>query len=137
MQKQSAKEEGICLFRKTSSAGTFSPAKNWMNDPNGLVYHNGEYHLFINIIEKPFWGPMHWGHAVSRDLVHWNIAYSPLSRQFGIHFSGSAVVDSKNTSGLGSEDNPPLIAFYVSRSCCCRRRTQKRNAIASHCLQHG
>ncbi len=93
----------------------FSPEKGWMNDPNGLVYHDGEYHLFYQ--HHPYssvWGPMHWGHAVSSDLIHWKhlpIALYPDS--LGYIFSGSAVSDSKNRSGLGTADNPPLIAFFT------------------------
>lgn len=93
----------------------FTPPAHWMNDPNGMVYHNGEYHLFYqHYPEKSVWGPMHWGHAVSTDLVHWEhmpVALYPDS--LGYIFSGSAVVDSKNTSGLGTAENPPLIAFFT------------------------
>ncbi|WP_016955470.1 glycoside hydrolase family 32 protein [Catenovulum agarivorans] len=93
----------------------FTPQANWMNDPNGMVYHNGEYHLFFQYYpEATVWGPMHWGHAVSKDLVHWQelpIALYP--DQHGWIFSGSAVADVNNTSGLGTKDNPPLIAIYT------------------------
>ncbi len=93
----------------------FSPAKNWMNDPNGMVYYEGEYHLFYQY--NPFgdkWGHMSWGHAVSRDLVHWE--HLPLALAEENHvmiFSGSAVIDWKNTSGFGSEDRPPMVAIYT------------------------
>lgn len=93
----------------------FSPASGWMNDPNGMVYYEGEYHLFYqHYPEDTQWGPMHWGHATSKDLVHWQhqpIAIYPDDK--GYIFSGSAVVDWNNTSGLGSADNPPLIAFFT------------------------
>lgn len=93
----------------------FSPAAHWMNDPNGMVYYKGEYHLFYqHYPEASVWGPMHWGHAVSRDLVHWEhlpIALYPDS--LGYIFSGSAVVDWNNTSGFGTPDNPPLVAFFT------------------------
>jgi fructan beta-fructosidase len=93
----------------------FSPKEKWMNDPNGMVYHNGEYHLFYQYYpDGTKWGPMHWGHAVSTDLVHWQhlpVALYPDS--LGYIFSGSAVLDKNNTSGLGTKDNPPLIAIYT------------------------
>ena len=93
----------------------FTPPSNWMNDPNGMVYLDGEYHLFYqhNPNDK-VWGPMHWGHAISKDLVHWEdlpIALYPDS--LGTIFSGSAVYDHHNTSGLGNKENPPLVAIFT------------------------
>lgn len=93
----------------------FSPEEKWMNDPNGLVYHDGIYHLFYQYYpEDIVWGPMHWGHATSKDMVHWDhhpVALYP--DEHGLIFSGSAVVDEKNTSGFGSETNPPLVAVFT------------------------
>ncbi len=93
----------------------FSPPAHWMNDPNGMVFYKGEYHLFYQYYpDSTVWGPMHWGHAVSKDLVHWEhlpIALYPDS--LGYIFSGSAMVDWKNTSGLGTQTDPPLIAIYT------------------------
>ncbi|MEL6194980.1 MAG: glycoside hydrolase family 32 protein, partial [Bacteroidota bacterium] len=93
----------------------FTPASMWMNDPNGMVFYEGEYHLFYqHYPEDNVWGPMHWGHAVSEDLVNWEhlpIALYPDS--LGYIFSGSAVVDWENTSGLGKEGKPPLIAIFT------------------------
>lgn len=92
----------------------FSPAANWMNDPNGMVYYDGEYHLFYQYYpDATVWGPMHWGHAISTDLVYWEhlpIALYPDS--LGYIFSGSAVIDWENTSGLGS-GGPPMIAIFT------------------------
>lgn len=86
-----------------------------MNDPNGLIYFEGEYHLFYQYHpDSNVWGPMHWGHAVSRDMVHWEhlpIALYPDS--LGYIFSGSAVIDWKNTSGLGQKGKPPMIAIFT------------------------
>lgn len=92
----------------------FSPDENWMNDPNGMVFFEDEYHLFYQYYpDSTVWGPMHWGHAISTDLVHWEhlpIALYP--DEHGLIFSGSAVVDWKNTSGFGTNDQPPLVAIY-------------------------
>jgi len=93
----------------------FSPKEQWMNDPNGMVYYDGEYHLFYQYYpDSTVWGPMHWGHAVSTDLVHWQhlpIALYPDS--LGYIFSGSAVVDRENKSGFGSVDSPALVAIFT------------------------
>ena len=94
----------------------FTPQKNWMNDPNGMFYLNGMFHLYFqHHPESNVWGPMHWGHATSEDLFHWKehpIALYP--DDLGTIFSGSAVVDFQNTSGLGSVENPPIIALYTN-----------------------
>lgn len=93
----------------------YSPEEKWMNDPNGLVYFEGEYHLFYQ--HHPFgttWGPMHWGHAVSKDLIHWEqlpIALSP--DEHGTIFSGSAVVDWNDTTGF-FHGEAGLVAIYTS-----------------------
>jgi fructan beta-fructosidase len=93
----------------------FSPMANWMNDPNGLIYSNGIYHLFFQYYpDSTIWGPMHWGHATSNDLIHWKqlgIALYPDS--LGYIFSGSAVVDKLNTSGFGSDSKIPIVAIYT------------------------
>jgi fructan beta-fructosidase len=93
----------------------FSPKNNWMNDPNGMVYHDGEFHLFYqHYPDSPVWGPMHWGHAVSTDLLHWRhlpIALFPDS--LGYIFSGSAVVDNENKSGLGTGETSAIIAIFT------------------------
>ena len=93
----------------------FSPEENWMNDPNGMVFHKGVYHLFYQYYpEDIVWGPMHWGHATSKDLVHWE--HKPIALfpdEHGLIFSGSAVVDFANTSGFGTLDNPPLVAIFT------------------------
>ena len=92
----------------------FTPPTNWMNDPNGLVFYEGEYHLFYQY--NPFgitWGHMSWGHAVSRDLVHWRHLPLAIPEVDGVMaFSGSAVVDWNNTSGFGQGGRPPLVAIY-------------------------
>ncbi len=93
----------------------FSPEAHWMNDPNGLVYHEGLYHLFYQYYPNAtVWGPMHWGHAISTNLLHWEhkpIALYPDEK--GFIFSGSAVIDQNNTSGFGKDGKVPLVAIYT------------------------
>lgn len=93
----------------------FTPDSMWMNDPNGLVYLDGEYHLFYQYYpDSTVWGPMHWGHAISTDLVHWQhlpIALYPDS--LGYIFSGSAVVDKNNTTGFGKKGSPAIVAIFT------------------------
>ncbi|RFB11006.1 glycoside hydrolase family 32 protein [Bacillus sp. HNG] len=92
----------------------FSPKRNWMNDPNGLVFFKGEYHLFFqHNPNDSIWGPMHWGHAVSKDLIKWEeleIALYP--DEHGTIFSGSAIVDWNNTSGFFPNE-PGLVAIFT------------------------
>jgi levanase len=108
----------------------YTPAKNWMNDPNGLVFYQGEYHLFYQ--HNPSgnqWGNMSWGHAVSSDLVHWKelpVAIPQDDQE--MVFSGSAVVDTNNTSGFGTTDNPAMVAVYT--------RLDKATGIQSQALAY-
>ena len=93
----------------------FTPLYGWMNDPNGMVYKDGEYHLYFQY--NPYgskWGNMHWGHAVSKDLVHWENLDPAIARDpVGHIFSGSSVVDKKNTAGFGKD---AIIAIYTNNS---------------------
>ncbi|HEY3373217.1 MAG TPA: glycoside hydrolase family 32 protein [Prolixibacteraceae bacterium] len=113
----------------------FSPEAHWMNDPNGMVYYEGEYHLFYQYYpDSTIWGPMHWGHAISKDLVHWQhmpVAIYPDT--LGWIFSGSAVADLKNTSGLGTAENPPLVAIYTYHNVVLEKsgsKTPQSQALA-------
>ncbi|MCP1412373.1 GH32 C-terminal domain-containing protein [Paenarthrobacter sp. A20] len=100
----------------------YTPEANWMNDPNGLVYHNGKYHMYYQYNPNGTrWGDMSWGHASSTDLIHWE--EQPLAISRGLNgngqvieeiFSGSVVVDTHNSSGFGTLQNPPLVAVYTS-----------------------
>ncbi|WP_269501510.1 glycoside hydrolase family 32 protein [Burkholderia sp. IMCC1007] len=94
----------------------YTPQRNWMNDPNGLVYENGRYHLFYQYNPLgPDWGNMSWGHATSTDLVHWR--EQPVAMRASATeeiFSGSIVADTHNTSGLGAPGETPLVALYTS-----------------------
>lgn len=94
----------------------FSSRRGWNNDPNGLIYYEGEYHLFYqhNPYERE-WGNMHWGHAVSKDLIHWKelpIALYP--DEHGTMFSGSTVIDYKNTAGFNKNNKPAMVAIYTA-----------------------
>jgi len=93
----------------------FSPRLNWTNDPNGLVYFRGEYHLFFQY--NPFgdqWGHMSWGHAVSRDLLHWHELPVAIPEKDGtMIFTGSVVVDRANSSGFCTTAKECLVAVYT------------------------
>ncbi len=93
----------------------FTPLYGWMNDPNGMVYKDGEYHLYFQY--NPYgskWGNMHWGHAVSKDLLHWEHLDPAIARDpVGHIFSGSSVLDKKNTAGYGKD---AIIAIYTNNS---------------------
>ena len=93
----------------------FTPKANWMNDPNGMFYLNGTYHLYYQYYpDGNVWGPMHWGHATSTNMIAWEeqpIAIYP--DDLGLIFSGSAVVDVNNTSGFGKDGIVPIVAMYT------------------------
>lgn len=94
----------------------FSTRRGWINDPNGCIWHNGQYHLYYQ--HNPFereWGNMTWGHATSPDLLHWTEQPPVLFPDtLGTMFSGSAVFDKDNTSGFGTKKNPPLVYAYTA-----------------------
>ncbi|MES2827267.1 MAG: glycoside hydrolase family 32 protein [Bacteroidota bacterium] len=94
----------------------FTTRRGWINDPNGMIFYEGEYHLFYQ--HNPFereWENMSWGHAVSKDMIHWEelpVALHP--DKIGTMFSGSAVIDYQNTSGFGNGKTPPMVALYTA-----------------------
>lgn len=117
----------------------FSPKEKWTNDPNGMVFYKGLYHLFFQYYpDSTVWGPMHWGHAVSTDLMHWQqkpIALYPDS--LGYIFSGSAVVDYNNTSGLAKNGQVPIVAIYTSHNPKAAKRNETENESIAYSLDEG
>lgn len=111
----------------------FSPERNWTNDPNGLVYFRGQYHLFFQY--NPFgdeWGHMSWGHAVSPDLLHWHQLPVAIPEENGIMiFTGSVVVDRKNTSRLCTPGTECLVAIYTGHSSGPHGTLQTQNLAYS------
>ncbi len=124
-KSQGNKEENENIVQSESTLDTeekiyrpnyhFTPKVGWMNDPNGMFYYNGYYHLYYqHYPDGNKWGPMHWGHAISTDMVEWKeqpIALFPDEK--GYIFSGSAVVDLENTSGFGSDGQVPIVAMFT------------------------
>jgi sucrose-6-phosphate hydrolase SacC (GH32 family) len=111
----------------------FSPRRNWTNDPNGLVYFRGEYHLFFQY--NPFgdeWGHMSWGHAVSKDLLHWQELPVAIPEENGVMiFTGSVVVDRENSSGLCATKSECLVAIYTGHSKTPEGQRQAQNIAYS------
>src|SRR5450432_732226 len=114
----------------------FTPKAHWTNDPNGMVFYKGVYHLFFQYYpDSTVWGPMHWGHATSSDLIHWKqqpIALYPDS--LGYIFSGSAVVDYHNTSGFGKNGQVPLIAIFTHHDP--KGEKEKRNDFQNQSIAY-
>ncbi len=114
----------------------FTPKTGWMNDPNGMVYYNGIYHLFFqHYPDSTVWGPMHWGHATSTDLVHWQeqpIALYPDS--MGYIFSGSAVMDVNNTSGFGQNGKVPMVAIFTHHDM--KKEKEKRVNVETQSIAY-
>ena len=119
MELQSPQQRDTPLFdEKFRPQLHFTPERNWMNDPNGLLFYKGKYHLFYqHNPEGNLWGNMSWGHATSTDLMKWE--HLPVAilhdEKYGI-FSGSAVVDYTNSAGFGSLDNPAMVAIYTAHN---------------------
>lgn len=113
----------------------YSPAKDWMNDPNGLIYYKGQYHLFYQYnATGNLPGNISWGHAVSSDLVHWKelpVAIPETGDE--MVFSGSVVFDKSNSSGLGTAGKPPLVAVYTS----AYKKTEKQAQSLAYSVDDG
>jgi fructan beta-fructosidase len=111
----------------------FSPREHWTNDPNGLVYFRGEYHLFFQF--NPFgdeWGHMSWGHAVSTDLLHWKELQVAIPEKNGeMVFTGSVVVDRRNTSGFCGPKSKCLVAIYTGYANTPQETRQTQNIAYS------
>lgn len=116
----------------------FSPKNGWINDPNGLIYADGVYHMFYQYNPtEPYWDNMHWGHAESKDLIHWE-EKSPVlyPDERGGMFSGSAFPDKRNVLGKKENDTDTLLLFYTTTSPYCQRlsyTTDNFKTVHSYC----
>src|SRR3954453_9056238 len=112
----------------------FSPRTNWTNDPNGLVFFEGEYHLFFQYNpEGNVWGHMSWGHAVSTDLVHWKELPVAIPEADGVMiFTGSVVIDHANTSAFCRNGRPCMVAIYTGAHMTSRPGIQEQSLAFSN-----
>lgn len=135
---QSEAEKAEVLYRPQIH---FTPQKGWMNDPNGMFYKDGVYHLYFqHNPDSNVWGPMHWGHATSKNLIDWKhqpIAIYPDS--IGMIFSGSAVVDEKNTSGFRKNGITPIVSIFTQHNMEGEQtgRTDFQNQSIAYSLDNG
>ena len=112
----------------------FTPPTNWMNDPNGLVFHDGEYHLFYQHNPRGnLWGHLSWGHAISRDLVNWRDLGVAMPERDVMIFSGSAVIDATNSAGFADHRTPTMVAFYTGHD----PRDQSESQYLAYSLDRG
>lgn len=142
VQKNStAQGTGMSLPEKYRPQFHFSPREHWMNDPNGLVYDQGIYHLFYQHYPGGTkWGPMHWGHATSKDLINWeNMPVALYPDSLGYIFSGSAVVDINNTSGFGKKGQVALVAVFThhNKEKEQDKKSDFQNQSIAYSLDHG
>jgi fructan beta-fructosidase len=114
----------------------FTPLRNWMNDPNGLIWEGGEYHLFYQYNPQGnVWGHMSWGHAVSPDLLHWReLPLAIPEDDRAMIYSGSVVLDRENTTGFGAPGKPPLVAVYTSAA---QPPAERQTQSIAFSLDHG
>ena len=110
----------------------FTAKKNWLNDPNGLIYYDGEYHLFFQHNPSGIdWGNMTWGHAVSTDMVHWEqMPHAIEPDELGTIFSGSGVVDWDDTAGFQTGEESVLVTIYTSAGEFAPEETPYTQSIA-------
>jgi fructan beta-fructosidase len=110
----------------------FTPAAKWMNDPNGMVYLNGKYHLFYQYYpDATVWGPMHWGHAESTDLLHWeHLPVALYPDQLGWIFSGSCVIDKDNTAGFGTNAMIAIFTYHNDEIAKAGKKNTESQGIA-------
>ena len=131
-------EERPAASAKTASeaarTGFPAPQTNWTNDPNGLVFFEGEYHLFYQY--NPFgdvWGHMSWGHAVSTDLIHWQELPVAIPEADGVMiFTGSVVIDRENTSGFCLDGKPCMVAIYTGAHTAAKPPVQEQSIAYSN-----
>jgi len=139
--KQSDADTNAAILYKEKLRGQFhfSPKRGWANDPNGMVYYNGEYHLFFQ--HNPYgrgWGNMTWGHAVSKDLIHWKELDDALHPgKFGPVFSGGAVVDKDNTSGLSKDGKPAMVMFHTGARAWAQCLSWSTDGRSFQTMEHG